>query len=103
MYGNSERTTTTSGRTSRLTFTGTRITVVYTRGQGRAIANVTIDGVAQAPIDQYRSSTAYRQTTTYTVAAGSHTIVVTHSGTRNPAANGSTVGVDAFVVNGTTP
>ncbi|MCC7369128.1 MAG: hypothetical protein IT306_11935 [Chloroflexi bacterium] len=107
-YNGGERLVSGPGAPATLNISGTgvsQITLLYTKAADRAIASVTVDGVAQPTVDQYAAATAYQQTVTYAVnpALTSHTVVVGNSGSKNNAATGWAIGIDAFVVNGVTP
>jgi hypothetical protein len=107
-YQGSERRASATSATATLTFTGTRITIFYSKARDRGIASVTIDGAAPtggpATIDQYENTFLQngQESTTYTLPPGQHTIVVRPTGTRNSSSSGNTISIDAFVVNGTT-
>jgi hypothetical protein len=102
-YNGGERTVGGPGAPASLTFTGSQITLVYTRAPDRAIANVTIDTVDRGTVDQYAATLLFQQTATYNVGSGTHTITVLNSGGHNNASSGWSIGVDAFVIDGVTP
>ena len=58
--GGSARYTSTSGRSASYTFTGRSIALVVRRGTTRGKVKIYVDGVLQATVDTYRSSTQYR-------------------------------------------
>lgn len=72
---------------------------VSTRGPGRGIAEVWRDGQKVETIDLYAASVQKtRVTWAATVAAGTHTLEIRVTGTKRPAASGTRVDVDAFLV-----
>jgi len=92
--------TQTAGATVTLPFRGTGITWVGYRGPDAGIATVQIDGGAPVTVDLY-SPTALYQAEAFTVsglADTNHTITITATGQRNPAATAARVVVDAFDV-----
>jgi len=87
------------GVESSLAFQGTAITYTYTKAPNRGIATVTIDGVAQKPLDLYSGSIDWQAHTRFCCfAAGRHTIMIRVSGEMNPKSSGRYVDVDSFVV-----
>lgn len=89
-----------AGETVRLPFRGTGITWVGYRGPDAGIATVQIDGNPAVTVDLY-SPTALYQAEAFTVsglADANHTITITATGQRNPAATAARVVVDAFDV-----
>ncbi len=94
--------TSTAGETVSLPFRGTAIAWVGYRGPDAGIAQVQVDGGAPTEVDLY-SPTAIYQPVVFSMALGdgNHTLTITATGRRNPAATGTRVVVDAFDV--TTP
>jgi len=92
----------TRSTTARATFTtsGARIRWIGKRGPTFGKAYVSIDGGAAVVIDLYSSKVLYRQTlwTSAMLSAGTHTVRIRPTGTRNPRASGHYVGVDAYDV-----
>jgi hypothetical protein len=94
------------------TFSGTAITWQYVPRADGGIAEVWIDGVKQAPVDQYQEApakpkknpkkpTAVVKTVTYSgLASTTHTILIVTTGTANAASTGTVVTSDAFTVGG---
>jgi hypothetical protein len=63
------------------------------------MARVTIDGVSKGTVDLYASTVSWQVVKAYSgLTSGSHIIVVTVLGTKNPASAGTLIVVDAFVV-----
>lgn len=92
-----------AGETVTLPFRGTGITWVGYRGPDAGIATVQIDGGPAVTVDLYSPTRLY-QADAFTVAGladTNHTITITATGQRNPAASAARVVVDAFDV--TTP
>jgi hypothetical protein len=88
-----------AGRIARLAFSGTSVAYVSTRAPGRGIAEVWLDGQKVETIDLYAASVQKaRVTWAATVAAGTHTLEIRVTGTKRPAASGTRVDVDAFLV-----
>jgi hypothetical protein len=98
--GGSFRSIRKSGATATLTFTGTGIDWITARGRSYGKASVSVDGGPATTVDLYRSSPAWQVVgrSVSGLAPGSHTIVVKVLGTKNGAATGTLVPVDAFVV-----
>ncbi len=83
-------------------FTGTQVYVVASKGPAYGVLKVTLDGVAQPGADLYAAVAAYRQTVFSKTGLpdAAHRLVVEWSNSRNPAASGTTVDVDAVSVVG---
>jgi hypothetical protein len=85
--------------TSSLAFTGTGVTWVTATGPAEGKASVTIDGVSMGTLDLYSPTVQWQVTKSYSgLTSGTHTIVVTVLGTKNGSSTGTTVTLDAFVV-----
>lgn len=96
-YGNRMQSQTV-GNSVRLTFYGRAVTLKHLASPNRGIAEVTLDGVLQADLDQY-SATSEVKTLKFTgLAPGMHTLTITVSGRKNPSATNDIVGVTTFVV-----
>jgi subtilisin family serine protease len=92
---------TSTGAKVRLTFTGTQVSWVGTKGANRGRAEVFVDGVSRGVVDQYSSSTQARTILfNTTLGAGSHTLEVRALHTKSSASSGYTVDDDAFVTVG---
>ena len=86
------------GAISRLTFTGVRVDWVTVTGPSEGKATLMIDGVSIGTVDLYSSAVHWKAVKSYSgLAYGSHTIVVKVLGTKNAAANSTSVIVDAFL------
>jgi hypothetical protein len=85
-----------------LSFNGTGVSWIGRRGPGMGIANLYLDGAAVATVDAY-APTDTVQAVLYTspaIAAGSHTLAVEVTRTKNQASSDFVVAVDAFDVMG---
>ena len=92
------------GDQATFTFTGTSVSWIGFRGPQTGIARVILDGsVVADALDTYAPApTEVPQTTVYTLsglAAGSHTLTIEVTGSKNPASAGVAIVVDAFDVN----
>lgn len=83
--------TNVAGSTASFTFTGSRISLLYTMASNRGGTTVFIDGVPIESFSTYAPETRRQVIKTFTVSPGTHTIVVRADG------NGYT-DVDAFAV-----
>lgn len=100
--GGNVQTATAANANSTLTFTGTGVGWVSAKGPGRGIVRLYLDGATTptATIDLYNSAYTVRRQV-YGVgglSAGSHTLKILVTGTKNAAASGTRVDVDAFTV-----
>src|SRR5262249_23643400 len=89
-----------AGDRSTLTFSGTGVNLIGYEDQWSGIANIFLDGKQVGQVDTY-SSGQKAQTSLYSVsglAAGTHTLAVEVTGTKNANSSGSWVWVDAFVL-----
>jgi hypothetical protein len=90
---------TANGSVAKLTFTGSSVAFVTTRGQARGIAEIWLDRVRVATLDLYSASLRTGEIAWATrVAAGKHTLEVRITGNKNAAATSSRVDIDAFLV-----
>ena len=91
------------GDQATFTFTGTSVSWIGYRGPQNGIARVILDGsVVADSVDTYAPTEAEApQTTVRTLsglAAGSHTLTIEVTGSKNPASAGTAIVVDAFDV-----
>jgi hypothetical protein len=91
------------GDQATFTFTGTSVSWIGHRGPQNGIARVILDGsVVADSVDTYAPTEAEApQTTVRTLsglAAGSHTLTIEVTGSKNPASAGTAIVVDAFDV-----
>jgi len=98
--GGSAMYTVTAGAQATFTFTGTGVSWIGYRGRYGGIVRVYLDGALAAELDTY-STTEEVSVPVYTatgLAAGSHTLMVELTGTKNPSATNNETAVDAFDV-----
>jgi len=82
-----------------VTFTGTSIDWITTKGSAYGKASVKIDGVSKGTFDMYQSATAWQSNVSFTgLPSGRHTMLIQVLGQKNAAATGKTVIVDGFNV-----
>ena len=82
-----------------IVFEGTSLDYVCTRAYNRGLAEVTIDGVPQGPIDLYAPEVMWQSVFEFPhLSAGRHVATLRLLGRHNPAATDSIVDVDAFRV-----
>lgn len=81
-----------------IAFTGTRVAFVADKAPNLGIVRVSIDGSVCATLDQYSSTTRSQQVlwTSATLPSQNHTITISPTGTKNPAATTTYVSVDQF-------
>ena len=97
--GGSAVQSTTAGATATISFTGTSIRWLGSRGRGMGIATVSVDGgpakevdLFARPIDEAHSDIIVIND----LSAGPHTLTITNTGRANTEAQGNVVVVDAF-------
>lgn len=98
--GGTSALTRVAGSSMSFSFTGTRVRWIGWRESGAGIARVFLDGAQVGEIDLY-SDTISVQAPVFTsgeLAQGPHTLRIEATGTRNPAATGIAVVVDAFEI-----
>lgn len=91
-----------TGDSAQITFRGVAIKWVARTGPALGIASVTLDGEARQPVDLFTSA-QFQQQDVYdsgTLPDGVHTLVLTRTGTRNPASRGNDIVLDSFLVTG---
>jgi hypothetical protein len=82
-------------------FSGDSLTWVYTTNANCGRANVTIDGVLKATVDQYSPGMVTGVSRTWTgLGSGNHTVVVTNAKTKSAASSNSYVTHDCFLAKG---
>ncbi|HYI21569.1 MAG TPA: hypothetical protein VEX62_02935 [Candidatus Limnocylindrales bacterium] len=89
-----------AGRSATFSFSGTSAAFVSTRGPGRGIAEMWLDGVFVQNVDLYNATTAKRSVVwapSSALAPGAHTLEVRVNGTKNALSTKSRVDVDAFL------
>lgn len=81
------------------TFSGDVVTLYFTKTNNRGIAAITIDGVHKGYFDLFSSSTTWKDSIIFTgLSAGTHTINIAITGTKNASSSGLYVDVDALRV-----
>ena len=88
-----------AGATASITFTGSAIRWIGSRGRFHGIAHVSVDGHALRDVDLFARPTDEVHTPAgsfYDLGPGQHTLTITVSGTHNPQGQGNIVVVDAF-------
>jgi cellulase (glycosyl hydrolase family 5) len=92
----------TAGATARITVTGTRIALYGSKAPWHGMASLSIDNAPAVTVDYYATARQDNVVvyTSPSLTAGSHSVAVTATGTRNPAATDAVVTVDRVVVNG---
>jgi len=97
--GDSAMQATAAGATASITFVGTSIRWIGSRGRGMGFATVSIDGGPARQVDLFARPSDEIHTpvvTIYDLAAGQHTLTITVTGTHNSQGTGNVVVVDAF-------
>ena len=97
--GGSAMQTNVAGATVSLSFTGTSIRWIGSRGRGMGIAQVSVDGGAAREVDTFARPADEIHTpivTIHDLADGKHTLTITVTGRQNPQASGNMIVVDAF-------
>ncbi|MHC1784243.1 MAG: putative glycoside hydrolase [Anaerolineaceae bacterium] len=95
-YKNTLHSTTTSGSSVNLTFSGSSVSVLFTKYANRGNARISIDGMEMATMNAYSNVVEWQQRWDSPVlSSGIHTITVTYIGSQ------PYFDVDAFIVNGT--
>jgi hypothetical protein len=97
-YGSTNHSTSTNGATAAFTFTGVGVRFNGFKRNDLGIVQISIDGTQKASIDCYSADVAFDQQL-YQITglpAGTHTIKIAVSGTKNSASRGMGAVVDAF-------
>ncbi|MBI3742016.1 MAG: S8 family serine peptidase, partial [Chloroflexi bacterium] len=95
LYNGTQHYSTTPGSSAQLIFTGTQVSVVHTQASSYGVLNVMIDGALVGTIVETGSLQWQVQWNGPGLANGTHTLTLVH-------ASGSTVDIDAIIVNGAT-
>jgi N-acetylmuramoyl-L-alanine amidase len=92
----------TSGASVTATFTGTHLAWIAKKSPSYGKAKVTVDGGAPAVVDLYSAATLYDQKVweSGALASGTHTLKIEWTGTKNAAASGANINLDALDVTG---
>jgi beta-galactosidase GanA len=99
-YRGTESFSPTAGASVSATFSGTSVRWVSSLDSNHGIAEVWLDGAKVATVDTYGTPKQFQQVlyAADDLPAGEHTLSIVATGTRNPAAAGSFVVVDAIDV-----
>ena len=100
-YDSTESWSTQAGASMTVTFTGTAVQWIGPKNNNGGIADVSIDGTQVATVDTYAAAGKEVQQVLLSqsgLAAGSHTLTITVTGSKNPASSADTVVVDAINV-----
>ncbi|MCW2944722.1 MAG: beta-galactosidase [Actinoallomurus sp.] len=97
-YKNSESFSDQAGASVTATFTGTAVRWISSHDANHGIADVYLDGAKVATVDGYGASKAFQEVFYKAdgLANGTHTLKIVATGTKNPAAAGTFVVVDAI-------
>jgi hypothetical protein len=97
--GGAYRSSSAKNETVTVTFTGTEIDWITSKGPAFGKASVTIDGAAMGTVDLYRASQLWQVTFAYAgLSAGDHTLVIRVLGQKAVASNGTKVVMDGLTV-----
>lgn len=89
----------TAGASASLHFTGTGASLLTIRGPGMGMARLLVDGVAVDTVDLYAAGAMFWvQKTVSGLSDGPHVFTVQVLGTHRPAASGSSVAVDGWII-----
>jgi hypothetical protein len=96
--GGAYKLTGTAGRTMEVSFTGPAVRWIGTTGPSRGIAEVTLNGTVQPPVDLYADTWTLQQPVfeAHGLGDGPHTLTITVTGTANPAATNTLIEIDAI-------
>jgi len=97
-YGSSQAQSNTAGNTVSFSFSGTQIGFAHPNGPSLGYAEITINGVVTAQVDEYSDTASDGTVEIYTgLSNGSHTIMIKVLGQADPdSSGGSAVAVDGF-------
>lgn len=100
--GGSFRFADSAGASLTITFKGTYLAWIAKKSPLYGRARVTVDGGKPVTIDLYSARTVWQTTVwdTGRLSAGTHTVRIQWTGKKNPAADDTNIGVDAFDVRG---
>ncbi len=91
------------GSSVTVTFTGTSFVWVTKKSPVYGKARLILDGGAPTIVDLYSAKEVWQQKVwqSGTLSSGTHTVTISWTGTKNPAATGYNIGTDAFDIAGT--
>jgi hypothetical protein len=88
-----------AGRVAQLTFTGSSVAFVSTLGPARGTVAIWLDGAYKGTLDLYSATLKTKRVVwSTTTGAGTHTLEIRPTGSRNPLATSSRIDVDAFLI-----
>jgi Right handed beta helix region len=89
-----------AGNSAQLSFKATGVKWVARTGPSLGVAQVYLDGVRVATVDQYSSTQKFQQTlySNTSLTKGEHTLKIVRTGTKSAASRGNDISVDALVV-----
>jgi hypothetical protein len=97
--GGTYRTSAAKTSTVAISFSGTEIDWIASKGPAYGKASVTIDGSSAGTVDLYRASVLWQAPIVFDgLAAGPHTLVIKVLGTKAAASTGTKVVIDGFLV-----
>jgi len=98
LWDGDEHYTNTTGNSATFSFTGPFVTYVYSPFTNMGIANISIDGVSHGTLDEYCPTNIFQGSVTFSgLSAGSHTLTVAVSGSKNSASTGTYLTTDQFI------
>jgi hypothetical protein len=88
-----------TGAEASFEFTGTSVSLIFTRAYTRGIAEVLLDGASRGPLDQFAPGIEWHARAVYGAPArGRHTLTVRVLGRRSEDAQGDDIDIDGFLV-----
>ena len=90
--------TNSPGATIQFAFDGGLLSYIYTKAANRGMADLSIDGVHQPPVDLYSPQTKWESRTIFKLARGRHLAVITVLPDKNPKSSDRFVDLDSFEV-----
>ncbi len=101
-YGGGYRYSRTAGNKAVFTFNGTAVRWFGAKGAGGGIASLKLDGVSAGSVDMYSAATVWKANLFERTGLSNaqHTLEITVTGNKNPAASFASVYVDAFEYQG---
>jgi hypothetical protein len=100
--GWSHRSSNTKGSSFRVRFDGTGVTLLSPKAPDGGVARISLDGSVVATVSLYAAERQYAQEVWAVtgLSPGEHTLLVTCSGTKEPASTGTWIVLDALVMEG---
>ena len=104
-FGGNAKYASTAGASVEFSFRGYSVQLIGYKSKYYGIADVYVDGAKVGSTDYYNSTTLFKQVLFRKddLANGSHKIKLVLSGSKNPVAVGTSINIDAFVVQAYTP